>query len=163
MPTFDVVSKVDKQEIDNAVNMARREITTRFDFKGTHTTIEWNADSSFVTITGDGEGRVEAALDVLQSKLIKRKISLKVLDASPIKPSGKGGYRQEIAIREGISKDLAREIVKEIKSMKIKVQGSVQGDQLRVSGKKRDDLQEVIGALRAKDYDSPLQFVNFRD
>jgi cyclic-di-GMP-binding protein len=163
MPTFDVVSKVDKQEIDNAVNMAKREVTNRYDFKGTGADMVWTADTSTVLITADGEGRVEAALDVLHSKIVKRKISLKVLDAGPIKPSGKGGYRQEIMIKEGIAKELAREIVKEIKQMKLKVQGSIQGDQLRVTGKKRDELQKVIAELKANDYDTPLQFVNFRD
>jgi hypothetical protein len=163
MPTFDVVSKVDKQEIDNAVNMARREVTNRYDFKGTNADIVWTPETSTILITANSEGRVEAALDVLQSKIVKRKISLKVLDAAPIKPSGKGGYRQEIVIKQGIAKELAKEIVKEIKQMKLKVQGSIQGDQLRVSGKKRDALQNVITELKANDYDTPLQFVNFRD
>ncbi len=163
MPSFDVVSKVDVQEIANSVNNANKEISTRFDFKNTKTTIEWKADTSTITITSDSEGRVIAAYDVLQSKAVKRGLHLSTFKPGDLKPMGGMKVRQEIAVQQGISQEIAKKIVKDLKDAKIKAQGSIQGDQLRYSGKNRDDLQDAIKEMKANEYDLPLQYVNFRD
>ena len=163
MPSFDVVSKVDVQEVANAVNNANKEISTRFDFKNTTTTIEWKSDTSVITITSDSDGRVIAAYDVLQSKAIKRDIALTTFKPGDIKAIGGMKVRQEIAVQQGIAQDIAKKIVKDIKDTKAKVQGAIQGDQLRFTGKNRDDLQDAIREIKSKEYGLPLQFVNFRD
>jgi uncharacterized protein YajQ (UPF0234 family) len=161
VPSFDVVSQVNLQEVDNAVNQARKEIAQRYDFKDTRTEIAW--DKKAITIVSESEFKVKAVVDVLQSKLVRRGVSLKSLKYAPIEPAAGGRARQVIEIQQGIDPERAREIVKVIKDSKLKVQAQIQADQVRVSGKKRDDLQEVIRLLREQDFELPLQFVNFRD
>lgn len=160
MPTFDVVSKLDRHEVDNAVDQAKREITTRFDFKDTGTEIERTEEG--ISIKSTSEGRIEGAYKVLEDKMVKRKVSLKSLDPQKPQPSGQT-WRQLVKLKEGVDIDRAKQIVKAIKDSKIKVQASIQGDLVRVSGKKRDELQETIALLRGQDFGLPLQFINFRD
>ena len=158
--TFDVVSKVDKQEADNALNQAAKEIHSRYDFKGVDPSIEWSGEK--VLMKANSEERVLAVLDVFQSKLVRRGISLKSLDAGDPFASGKE-YRIEAAIKEGIEQKTAKEISKIIREEGPKgVKPQIQGDELRVSSKKRDDLQAVIALLKGKDLDVDLQFVNYR-
>jgi uncharacterized protein YajQ (UPF0234 family) len=161
MASFDVVSKVDFHEIDNALNQAVKEIAQRFDFKDTKTTIELK-EGSFIIESSD-EYRVTAAVEVLEGKLAKRKVPLGALDRGKIEPASGGRGRQAIKIRSGLETDTARAIVKTIKDRKLKVQAAIQGEVVRVTGKKRDDLQEVIGILREQKYAQPLQFENYRD
>ena len=161
MPSFDVVSQVDMQEVSNALQQARKEILQRYDFKGSKTEIDQDKDS--IKIVSDDDFKVKAVVDVLQSKLVKRGVNLKSLEYGKIEPAGGGLARQLITIHEGLDTDAAREVVKLIKDTKIKVQAQVQDDQVRVTGKKRDDLQGVIQALRAADFRRPLQYVNMRD
>ncbi len=162
MPSFDVVSEVDFQEVRNAVDQASREVSTRFDFKGTGSTIDLNDKS--IELATESEQRLKALTQVLEEKLVKRKVSLKVLGYGNVEEATKGTVRQSVALNVGISDEKAREIGKYIKGLTLKgVQHQVQGDQLRVSGKKRDDLQTVIAELKEKDFGIPLQFVNFRD
>jgi uncharacterized protein YajQ (UPF0234 family) len=161
MPSFDVVSQVDRQEVDNAVNQTRKEISQRYDFKGTKTTIDIDKDS--LHVLSDDDFKVKAVVDVLQSKFVRRGISLKALVYGKIEPAAGGLAKQTITVQQGIDADHARQIVKLVKDTKLKVQTQIQGDQLRISGKKRDDLQQVIQLLKAQDLDLPLQFVNFRE
>lgn len=162
MPTFDVVSEVDLQEVRNAVDQASREITTRFDFKNTSSSIELT--DSTITMRSSTEDRLAALRLVLEEKLVKRKVSLKAVDYGPVQEASGGTARQEATLVAGISADKARELNKAIKALGIKgVQSQTQGDQLRVSSKKRDELQAVITALREQDHGIPLQFINFRD
>jgi uncharacterized protein YajQ (UPF0234 family) len=162
MPTFDVVSEVDMQEVRNAVDQAQRELATRFDFKGTDSSVEL-ADNA-IELHSATEERLKAAAQVLEEKLVRRKVSLKALDYGKVEEAAKGTARQKVALNVGISDDKAREIGKFIKGLSLKgVQHQVQGDQLRVSGKKRDDLQAAIAAMREHDFGVPLQFTNFRD
>lgn len=162
MPTFDVTSEVDMQEVRNAVDQASRELVTRFDFKGTDSTVELGDDS--ITLNSSNEDRLTALRQVLEEKLVKRSVSLKALDYGDVEAASGGRSRQHVALSAGISSDKAKELNKFIKALGIKgVQSSTQGDQLRVSGKKRDTLQEVIGALKEHNFDIPLQFGNFRD
>jgi len=162
MPTFDVVSELDMQEVRNAVDQAQREVTTRYDFKGTGSSIELKEQT--IELATESESRLQALTQVLEEKLVRRKVSLKALDFGKVEEATKGTVRQTVALRSGISSDKAREIGKFLKNLNLKgVQHQVQGDQLRVSGKKRDDLQSAIGAMREHDFDLPLQFTNFRD
>ncbi|MGD8608301.1 MAG: YajQ family cyclic di-GMP-binding protein [Myxococcales bacterium] len=161
MPSFDVVSKLDQHEVDNATNQASKEIAQRFDFKGTETTIEQSEEG--IVIRANSEGRIDAARDVLETKMVRRQVSLKSLDPQQPQPAGGKMWRQVIKLKEGVSKEKAKDIVKAIKDSKLKVQASIQGDAVRVSGKKRDDLQAAIAMVKEKDFDLPLQFVNFRD
>jgi uncharacterized protein YajQ (UPF0234 family) len=161
MPSFDVVSQIDMQEVRNAVDQAMREIVNRFDFKGTNTSIDLGDRS--ITLESAAEGRLDAAVDVLKERLIKRGVSLKVLQGGDVKPAAGGRVRAEYTLVEGIPQDAAKELGKTIRDTKLKVQVQVQGDQLRIQGKKRDDLQEVIALLKGLDYRLPLQYVNFRD
>lgn len=161
MPSFDIVSKPDWHEIDNALDQAQREISQRFDFKDTDTTLDKSTDG--INIAGNTDDRVTAALDVLKDKMVRRKVSLKFLDVGEIQPGPKGSARMLVKIKDGIPVEKAREIVKDIKDQKLKVQPSIQQDTVRVSGKKRDDLQACIQHLRSKDFDLELQFINFRD
>ena len=161
MPSFDVVSKLDQHEVDNAVQQAKKEVGTRFDFRDTGTEIDKTDEG--IVIKSNSEGRVDAALKVLEDKVIRRRVSLKALDPQQIQPAGGQSYRQLIKLREGVSQEKAKEIVKLLKSSKLKVQPSIQGDAVRVSGKKRDDLQEAISLLKEQELDLPLQFTNFRD
>jgi uncharacterized protein YajQ (UPF0234 family) len=155
------VSKIDRQEVDNALNQAAKELTQRFDFRGVNASVEWSGELG-ITIKADTEERAKAALDVLREKLVKRSISMKALDAGDPKPSGKT-YVITAGLRQGIDKDHAREIVKLIKDEGPKgVQAAIQDDQVRVSGKKRDALQEVQALLKNADLEVPLQFTNYR-
>ena len=159
--SFDIVSKVDRQEVDNALNQAAKEIAQRFDFRGVNASIEWSGELG-VTIKADTEERAKAALDVFKEKLVKRSISMKALDAGEPRASGKQ-YVISSTLRQGIDQDHARKIVKLIKDQGPKgVQAAIQGDQLRVSAKKKDDLQAVISLLKGADLDVPLQFTNYR-
>jgi cyclic-di-GMP-binding protein len=160
-PSFDVVSKVDRQEVDNAINQAGKELAQRFDFRGTNTTIAWTGEES-IAIESTTEERAKAAVDVFKEKLIKRDISLKAFDAGEPAQSGKV-YKVSGKILQGIESDKAKEISKAIRDEKLKgVQAQIQGDQLRVSGKKKDDLQAVIALLKGKDFGIALQFTNYR-
>lgn len=162
MPSFDIVSKVDTQEVDNAVNQARTEISQRYDFKGTNCEIKWDNKEELV-LTGDDDYKLKAVTDILQTKFVKRGVSLKSLDYGTVEEASGGTKRQTIKIIQGIPQDKAKAIVKFIKDKKLKVQAQVQGDQLRVTGKKRDDLQSVIAEVKEKGFDMALQYINMRD
>ena len=162
MPTFDVTSEVDMQEVRNAVDQASREIVARFDFKGTDSSVELSEES--IALNSSNEDRLTALRQVLQEKLVKRSVSLKALDYGDVEEASGGRARQHVALSAGISSDKAKELNKFIKALGIKgIQSSTQGDQLRVNGKKRDSLQEVMQAIKEHDFDIPLQFGNFRD
>ena len=161
MPSFDVVSEVDLHEVDNAVQQASKEVAQRYDFRGTETDMERSEEG--IAIKSNSEGRVAAALEVLEGKMVRRKVSLKSLDAQKAQPAGGQTWRQLIKLQQGISKDKAKDIVKRLKETKLRVQGSIQGDVVRITGKKRDDLQEAIAFLKEQDLDLPLQYTNFRD
>lgn len=162
MPTFDVVSEIDRQEIRNAVDQAQREVANRFDFKSTNSSIELS--DTDITLRSSTEDRLAALRQVLEEKLVKRKVSLKALDYQKVEEASGGTARQQVKLVAGISKEKATELNKHIKAMGLKgVQSQVQGEQLRVSGKKRDDLQAVIASLKEADFGIPLQFTNFRD
>lgn len=158
--SFDVVSKVDRQEVDNALNQAAKEIAQRYDFKGVGASIAWSGDA--IVMIANSEERVKAVLDVFQTKLVKRNISLKAIETSDPKPSGKE-YRLEAAIKQGLSSDNAKKIAKLIRDEGPKgVKTQITGDELRVTSKSRDELQTVIALLKAADLDVALQFVNYR-
>ncbi|MCU1628252.1 MAG: protein yajQ [Pseudonocardia sp.] len=160
-PSFDVVSKVDRQEVDNALNQASKELSQRFDFRGTDTSISWAGEEA-VIIESETEERAKAAVDVFKEKLIKRNISMKAFEADEPTISGKV-YKIAGKILQGIEQDKAKEISKAIRDEKFKgVQAQIQGDQLRVTGKKKDDLQAVIALLKGKDFGIALQFTNYR-
>jgi hypothetical protein len=162
MPTFDIVSEVDMQEVRNAVDQANREGATRYDFKNTDSSIELGEKE--LVLRSSTEDRLRALHQVLDEKLVKRQVSLKAFDAGKIEEAQKGTARQHVAIRAGISSDHAKRLNKFIKDLGLKgVSSQTQGEQLRVSGKKRDDLQEVIAKCKAEDFGIPLQFTNFRD
>jgi hypothetical protein len=162
MPTFDIVSEVDMQEVRNAVDQANREATTRFDFKNTDSSIELGEKE--LVLRSSTDDRLRALHQVLDERLVKRQVSLKAFDAGKIEEAQKGTARQHVAIRAGISSDHAKRLNKFIKDLGLKgVSSQTQGEQLRVTGKKRDDLQEVIAKCKAEDFGIPLQFTNFRD
>jgi hypothetical protein len=162
MPTFDIVSEVDMQEVRNAVDQTNREAATRFDFKNTDSTIELGEKE--LVLRSSTDDRLRALHQVLHEKLVKRQVSLKAFDAGKIEEAQKGTARQHVAIRAGISADHAKKLNKFIKDLGLKgVSSQTQGEQLRVTGKKRDDLQEVIAKCKAEDFGIPLQFTNFRD
>lgn len=162
MPTFDVVSEVDAQEVRNAVDQASRELAQRYDFKGTNSSIELGTNE--ITLHTSSEDRLTALTQLLEEKLVKRKVSLKALDYGKVEEASGGTVRQVVTLAAGISSDKARELNKFIKGLGMKgIQSQTQADQLRVSGKKRDDLQAVIAALKAEDFGIPLSFSNFRD
>jgi cyclic-di-GMP-binding protein len=162
MPTFDIVSEVDMQEVRNAVDQANREAATRFDFKNTDSKIDLT-DKELV-LHSSTDDRLKALYQVLEEKLVRRQVSLKALDPSKIEEASKGAARQHVAIRAGVSTDHARRINRFIKDLGLKgVSSQTQGEQVRVSGKKRDDLQAVIAACKEEDFGIPLQFNNFRD
>jgi uncharacterized protein YajQ (UPF0234 family) len=161
MPSFDVVSQVDRQEIDNALNQVRKEIGQRYDFKDTQTTIDLEEDE--ICINSTDNFKVKSAVEVLQEKLARRQVPLKALVYGDMEPAGGGRAKQTITVQQGISTDKARDIVKKIKDAKLKVQAQIQADQVRVTGKKRDDLQAAIALLKQQDFGLPLQFVNFRE
>jgi uncharacterized protein YajQ (UPF0234 family) len=158
--SFDVVSKIDAQELDNALNQTRKEIEGRFDFKNSNTTVE--SDGKKITLTTTDELKLKNVVDILQSKANKRGISLKAFELGKVEPAAGNAVRQVIVLKSGISKDNSRPLVDAIKSAKIKVTTQYQDEQLRVSGKSKDDLQKAQTVLRALDIDVPLQFVNYR-
>jgi len=159
--TFDVVSKVDLDEVKNAVAQATKEIGQRFDFKGSISKIELK-DEAVLTLTSDDEVRLKAVIEVLQSKLVKRGVSIRSMEFGKIEPASKGSARQEVKILQGIPSDKAKGLVKALKDSKMKVQAAIQGDQLRISGKSKDDLQEAMALLKKHDQGLDLQFTNFR-
>ena len=162
MPTFDVVSEVDMQEVKNAVDQASREVTTRFDFKNTGSSIELSGQE--INLHSSTEDRLKALMVVLEEKLVRRQVSLKSREQGKVEEAAKGTVRQTVTIRAGIDADRAKQINKHIKDLKLKgVTSSTQGEQVRVQGKKRDDLQAAIASLKAADFGIPLQFQNFRD
>ncbi len=158
--SFDIVSEVDTHELRNAYEQASREIVTRFDFKNTDTS--FGLDEDLIEVRSSTENRLKAAVDVLKDKMVRRSISLKALSEGPVLPAAKGTVRQTLHVNRGISDDKAREITKFVKGTGLKVQSQVQKDQVRISGKKKDDLQDVIKALKEKDFGIPLQFTNYR-
>jgi cyclic-di-GMP-binding protein len=162
--SFDVVSEIDLQEVRNAVDQAKREITQRYDFKGTGSELDLNEESGSpsILVRSNTDQKVKDVTKVLEEKLVKRKVPLKALDKGKVEPAGGGTARQTINLNQGISTDKGREIVKFIKDMKTKAQVSIQGDQVRVSAKSRDTLQDIIGALKEHDFGIPLQFTNYR-
>jgi len=162
--SFDVVSEVDLQEVRNAVDQAKREVTQRYDFKGTGSDLELTEENqkTAIVIKANTEQKVKDVAKVLDEKLVKRKISLKALQRGDIQQASGGTARQVMGLNQGIEQEKAREIVKTVKDMKNKAQVAIQGDQVRVSAKSRDVLQDVIAALKEKDFGIPLQFVNYR-
>ena len=161
--SFDVVSEFDKQELVNAVDQAMREINSRFDLKGSNSNIALEADKT-ITITTNDEMKLRNIIDILQSKMVKRNLSIKILDPQTVENALGGNVRQVFKLKKGLTQELAKKIVADIKNSKIKVQPAIQGDAVRVSGKDKDDLQAVIKMLRENDdkYDVPLQFQNYR-
>ena len=161
--SFDIVSEFDKQELVNAVDQVKRELTTRFDLKGSNSDVILDSDKS-ITITTNDEMKLKNILDILQSKMIKRGLSIKILEAQQIENALGGNVRQVFNLKKGLTQELAKKIVADIKNTKLKVQASIQGEQVRVSGKDKDDLQAVIKMLREKEdnYEIPLQFQNYR-
>ncbi len=160
MPSFDVVSEVDMHEVTNAVDQANSEVRTRFDFKGTDSS--FSREGAAITLKSESEFQLKQMLDMLQGKLNKRGVDIACLAIAEPALIGKEA-RQVVTIRQGLETELSRRIVKMIKDSKLKVQGAIQGDKVRVTGKKRDDLQKVIASLREAKFDMPLQYANFRD
>ncbi len=158
--SFDVVSNVNRQEIDNAMNQTKKELSQRFDFKNTGTSIDWSGET--VVIVSKTDKRALAALEVFKEKLVRRSVSLKALEASDPKPAGGATYRIECGFVQGIPEDKAKALAKTIRQSGLRVQAQVQGDQLRVSGKSRDELQKAIALLKENDQGLPLQFTNYR-
>ncbi|MDX8392439.1 MAG: YajQ family cyclic di-GMP-binding protein [Mariprofundaceae bacterium] len=161
MPSFDIVCETDMQEMDNAVNQVRKEITTRYDFKGSACSIELADDG--ITLIGDDDYKLSTVAEILRAKMTRRNLDARCLEYGDVEDASGSTKRQEIAIKQGISQELAKSIVKQIKQEKMKVQASIQGDQVRVSGKKRDDLQAAMALIKGMDADRPLKFTNFRD
>jgi hypothetical protein len=162
MPSFDIVSRLELQEVDNALNQARKEVAQRFDFRGTDTEITRDSEED-IQIRSADEFKVKAVLDVLTGKLAKRGVPLKAFKPGPVEPGPGGTAKQRIVLQQGVPTERAREIVKLIKQTKLRVQAAIQGDEVRISGKSRDDLQAAIARIKEADFDLPLQFVNFRD
>ena len=159
--SFDIEAQIDRQEVDNALNQAAKEVGQRFDFKGTDTEIVWEGEEA-IRLVSASEDRVRAALDVLKDKLVKRKVSLKGIDVGDPRDVAGGRSRIDVTLKTEMPQDLAKDIVKQIKASKLKVTPTNMGDKIRVTGKKRDDLQEVIALVKAQDYDAPLVFTNYR-
>jgi uncharacterized protein YajQ (UPF0234 family) len=158
--SFDVVSKIDRQEVDNALNQAAKEVSQRYDFKGTGASIDWSGET--ILMKANSQERVTAVLDVFQTKLIKRGVSLKALDAGEAKPSGKE-YRIEAALKEGLNQENAKKLAKIVREEGPKgIKTQITGEELRVTSKSRDELQEVIALLKGADLDFAVQFVNYR-
>jgi uncharacterized protein YajQ (UPF0234 family) len=163
MPSFDVVSKIDMQEVDNAVNSVMREISNRYDFKGAQFTIELKQKDNLILLTADSDYRLKTIGESLKACGVKRGIDVKAFDFKDEEKAGGNMLRQEVKLRNGIEQEIAKKITKQIKESKMKVQASIKGDEIRIDGKKRDDLQEAIQTLRSGNYEIPLQFINFRD
>lgn len=160
MPSFDIVSEVNMHELTNAVGNANRTIAQRFDFKGTESRVEQSKDE--VTLVSESDFQVAQVLEIMHKEMVRRNVDIKSLETSDVKPNGKR-VEQKLTVQQGIDKETAKEIVKLIKSDKFKVQTAIQGDQVRVTGKKRDELQAVMAMLKKQDLSVPLQFNNFRD
>ena len=160
MPSFDIVSEVDLQEVRNAVDQAMRELKTRFDFRGVDA--GFSLEGEVVTVWAHEEFQVEQLVDILKDKMTRRSVDVRALDPRPIEASGKQ-KRQPFDLKQGIDRDASRRIVKTVKDLRLKLQSQIQGDKVRVTGKKRDDLQAVIAKLKDGDFEQPLQFNNFRD
>jgi cyclic-di-GMP-binding protein len=161
MPSFDVVCRVDLQEVDNAINQTLREIGQRFDFKGTKTEVK--REETALHLASADDYKVRALGEILREKLARRQVPLRALQVGPVEPGPAGTAKQKIDLQQGISTEKAREIVKLVKDTKVKVQVAIQGDQVRVTGKKKDELQDVMTLLRERDLGIALQFANFRD
>lgn len=161
--SFDIVSEFDRQELLNAVDQVKRDLQSRFDLKNSNSDIELDSDKS-ITITTSDDMKLRNIYDILQTKLVKRGLSIKILDAQTVENALGGNVRQIYNLKKGLTQELAKKIVADIKDSKLKVQASIQGDQVRVTGKSKDDLQEVIKLLRSNEekYDYPLQFTNYR-
>lgn len=160
MPSFDIVSQIDMQEVDNAVNQTVKEITQRYDFKNSKSEVSLEKDS--IRILADDDFRLKAIIDILQSKCVKRGVSLKALKYGSVESASGGLVRQVVSLQQGISKEKGKEIIAAIKETRLKVQGQIQEDQVRVTGKNIDDLQEIIKLLKGKDLEVEMQFINFR-
>lgn len=158
--TFDIVSKVDMQEVRNSVDQAVRELRTRFDFKGSRSDIIFDGEE--ITLIGDDDFKLKNVIDILEAKLVKRGINIKALRYGKIEPSAKDTVRQKLNLVQGVDKEQSKIITKLVKDSKLKVQVAIQGDQVRISGKNRDDLQEIIKIIKDYEFDIPLQFVNYR-
>jgi len=159
--SFDVVSRVDQQELDNALNQARKEIAGRFDFKNSKTEINYDG-KSVITVLSDDELKMKNVMDIVQSKAVKRGIDIKAFDFGKLEPAANNTVRQTITVKSGIPKDKSKPLMDAIKALKLKVNAQYQDEQIRVSGKSRDDLQKVIAHLKGMEYELPLQFVNYR-
>jgi cyclic-di-GMP-binding protein len=159
--SFDVVSKLDLQEVENAVHQANKEMQTRFDFKGSVSRIDWDK-KELLTLYSDDEQKLKSVIDILQSKFSKRGVSLQALDYQKIEPAEKSTVRQPVKMKQGIESEKAKAIVRAVKDAKLKVQASIQGDQLRVTSKSKDELQTTMNFIRGQDYGLPLQFTNYR-
>ena len=159
--SFDVVSKLDLQEVENAVNQANKEIQTRFDFKGSVSHLDWDK-KELLTLYSDDEQKLKSVIDILQNKLVKRGISLQALDYQKIEPAEKATVRQPVKLKQGIESEKAKAVVKAVKDAKLKVQASIQGDQLRVVSKSKDELQSTMNLIHGQDFGLPLQFTNYR-
>jgi uncharacterized protein YajQ (UPF0234 family) len=162
MPSFDIVSELDQMEVENALNQAQKELAQRFDFKGTSTSLERTPDGS-ILLKANSEGRAEAALQVLMEKLAKRGVPLEGLDPQKLEPAAGGHVKQLVKLKKGIKSDDAKKLVALLKESGMKIQGSIQGEAVRVSGKKKDDLQAAMGLVRGAKLGIPLQFQNFRE
>ncbi len=158
--SFDVVSQVNMQEIKNAVDQAIRELRARFDFKGSKSDISYDGEE--IVLTGDDEFKLRNVVDILESKMVKRQVNLKALRYGKIEPGARDTVRRRVSLIQGIDQEKAKQIIKLVKDSKLKIQASLQGDQVRVSGKNRDDLQAAIQTIKDYEFDIPLQFVNFR-
>jgi uncharacterized protein YajQ (UPF0234 family) len=158
--SFDIVSRIDRQELENALNQARKEIENRFDFKHSKTSIE--ADEKKITLVSDDELKMRNVVDIVQSKAIKRGVDVKAFEFGAVEPAAGSTVRQVISLRAGIPKDKSKALMEKIKALKLKVNAQYQDEQIRVTGKSRDDLQKVIAELKAFEFDLPLQYVNFR-
>ncbi len=161
MPSFDIVCEMDMQEMDNAVNQVKKEIATRYDFKHSKASIDLN--DGVITLVGDDVNNLNTVAEILRAKMVRRKLEAKSLDYGEIEHASGDTRRQVVTIKQGVDKESAKKIVKHIKQEKMKVQAAIQGEQVRVTGKKRDDLQAVMALVRGMDVDRPLNFTNFRD
>lgn len=161
MPSFDIVSKINLQEVDNAVNQARKELATRYDFRGSKSRVDW--DKEKINLTADDDFKMRALTDILKEKALRRGVDVRALDFGKIEEAGLGLMKREVLLKQGVPIEIARDIVSAVKASKLKIQVQIQEDQLRVSGKKRDDLQEAIALIKSKAYNIPLQFVNYRE
>ena len=160
--SFDIVSEVDFQELDNAINQALKEILQRYDFKGSKSEITFNKKENVINVLSDSDFKLKSVIDILQNKMIKRGISIKALKYGNVEPASGGTVRQEIKLQQGIEKEDAKNIVKMIKDRKLKVQATIQDEQVRVSGKDKDDLQDVMKLLRESELEFAFQFTNYR-